>query len=409
MRIPVLLATSALVAAPIAVLAQHAAAPHATAEHAAAKPCHATSPIGASTSVFGAASVASFIDPTVHRTHAEHITIGCKSFVAPFVSLDGSAASIVIGNETNLQDNVVVQGGAVTIGDHVSIAHGATIVGPATIGARDGLPAFVGFNSLIDGATVEPDAMVTHLVKVSPGIVIHSGMKVLPGKWIKTQDEADNEALGKVTKVTEADREFMHGVLHVNGAFAIGYAALARTSRVSVRGAGRDPGHSDFNHDSDVPTFAGHAESHPELTARIVGAVTMTDPVSALLTKLGHDVSIRADEGEHFHFGAVGALRDHVTFHALEHSDLDIGSEDIIGVHVVVHGGPDDASLPHELTRIANRVSVGDSSVVFRSKVGDDVKIGVHAYIDGCHIAAGTVIPDRTIMIKDKVVGTVEW
>ncbi len=87
--------------------------------------------------------------------------IGCRSLVAPFASLDGTLGPIAIGDDTNVQDNVVLSGKLVVLGDHVSIAHGATIIGPATIGAPKGLPAFVGFNSVIDGATVEPDAMVT--------------------------------------------------------------------------------------------------------------------------------------------------------------------------------------------------------------------------------------------------------
>ena len=352
---------------------------------------------------------ASYVDPTVHREHAERVMIGCRSFVAPFASLDGTMGPIAIGDDSNVQDNVVLTGKLVVIGDHVSIAHGATIVGPATVGAPKGLPAFVGFNSVIDGATVEPDAMVTHLVKVSPGIVIHSGMKVLPGKWIRTQDEADNEALGKVVKVTDADRAFMHGVLHVNGSFAAGYAELAQISPSQLLGTGRDPGHSDFNHDADMPSFAGSAEAHPEVSFRVIGGVRMDDPLSALLAKMGRDVSIRADEGEHFHFGIIGQLQDRVTFHALEHSDLDIGNGDQFGYHVVVHGGADDASLPHEVTKIADNVTVKDWAVVFRSKIGAGVTIGVRSYVDGCHLTAGTVVPDRTIMIKDKVVGIVEW
>ena len=352
---------------------------------------------------------ASYVDPSVHRERVDRVMIGCRSFVGPFASLDGTLGPIAIGDDTNVQDNVVLSGSLVVLGDHVSVAHGATIIGPSTIGAPKGLPTFVGFNSLIDGATVEPDAMVGHLVKVSRGIVIHSGVKVLHGKWIQTQEQADNEALGKVTKVTEADRAFMHGVLHVNGAFAAGYSDLAHISPSQLLGAGRDPGHSDFNHDADLPTFAGLAEAHPEIKMRIVGGVRMDDPLVALLAKVGRDVSIRADEGEHFHFGIVGRLQDRVTFHALEHSDIDIGNGDSFGYHVVVHGGADDASTPHELTRIADNVTVKDWAVVFRSTIGANVTIGVRSYVDGCSLAAGVVVPDRTIIIKNKVVGVVEW
>ena len=104
----------------------------------------------------------------------------------------------------------------VVIGDEVILAHNATIVGPATIGAPGGAPAFVGFNAIIDGATVQPGAMVSSLAKVAPGIVIHTGYNVLPGMYIQTQAQADDPNLGKVTAVTPDDIQFMNDVIHVN-------------------------------------------------------------------------------------------------------------------------------------------------------------------------------------------------
>nr|MBP9107818.1 hypothetical protein [Gemmatimonadaceae bacterium] len=173
---------------------------------------------------------------------------------------------------------------------------------------------------------------------------------------------------------------------------------------------GRDPGHSDFYHDADLPTFGGKSESHPDADRfRIIGAVTLDDSYDALLTKIGRNVAIRADEGEHFHFGVLTRMQDRVTFHALEHTDLEVGSRDEFGFHVVVHGGPDDGAEPHEVTKVGDDVTVKDWAVVFRSKVGNGVVIGVRAYVDGCHLTAGTVVPDRAIMIKDKIVGYVEW
>ncbi|MBK7831986.1 MAG: hypothetical protein IPJ56_06490 [Gemmatimonadetes bacterium] len=353
---------------------------------------------------------ASFIDPTARVESPERVMIGCRSYIAPFVSLDGSQGPIAIGDETDLQDNVVISGKLVMLGDRVIVAHGATIVGPATVGASKGKPAFIGFNAYIDGAMIEPDAFIGHLARIAPGIVIHAGTKVLPGKFIKTQEEADRPELGKVVKVTDADREFMAGVLHVNTSFAAGYTDLFHASPNQVRGVGRDPGHSDFNHDADLPTFGGKSESHPENDRfRIIGAVTLDDSYDALLSKIGRNVAIRADEGEHFHFGVLTRLQDRVTFHALEHTDLEVGSRDEFGFHVVVHGGPDDGAEPHEVTKVGDDVTVKDWAVVFRSKVGNGVVIGVRAYVDGCHLTAGTVVPDRAIMIKDKIVGYVEW
>lgn len=352
---------------------------------------------------------ASFVDPSVRVEVHERVLLGCRSFVGPFASLDGSYGPIAIGDESNIQDNVQISGKLVMIGDRVSIAHGATLVGPVAIGARGGKPAFVGFNSYVEGAMVEPDAMVTHLVKVSPGVVIRSGTKVLPGKWIRTQAEADDPALGKVTSVTDADRAFMAGVLHVNAAFAAGYTDLFHSAPAQVRGVGRDPGHSDFNHDADQPSFGGKAESRPEANLRIIGDVVMADPFAELLAKSGKHVAIRADEGEHFHFGTVGRLQDRVTFHALEHTNIEVGNNDSFGFHVVVHGGPDDGSDPKELTQIGDDVTVKDWAVVFRSKVSKGVLVGTRAYVDGSHLAAGAVVPDRAIMIKDKIIGYVEW
>ncbi len=353
---------------------------------------------------------ASFIDPTARVESPERVMIGCRSYIAPFVSLDGSQGPIAIGDETDLQDNVVISGKLVMLGDRVIVAHGATIVGPATVGASKGKPAFIGFNAYIDGAMIEPDAFIGHLARIAPGVVIHGGTKVLPGKFIKSQEEADRAELGKVTKVTDADRQFMAGVLHVNTAFAAGYTDLFHDSPNQVKGVGRDPGHSDFNHDADLPTFGGKPESHPDADRfRIIGAVKLDDAYDVLLPKIGRNVAIRADEGEHFHFGVVARLQDRVTFHALEHTDLDVGQRDDFGYHVVVHGGPDDGAEPHEIMQVGDDVTVKDWAVLFRSKVGNGVVIGVRAYVDGCHLAPGTVVPDRAIMIKDKIVGYVEW
>ena len=404
---------------PTVLLAQHRPVPPAASLHAPAPSSHAAGEVTCNSSapltekglVFplaARADTAAFVDVTVERVHPEQVRIGCRSYVAPFVALDPQSATIFIGQASNLQDNVTITG-KVVIGDRVSIAHGATVAGPSHIGTQGGRPAFVGFNSFIDGATVEADAMVTHLAKVSPGITIRAGMKVLPGKWVRTQAEADSEALGKVARMTEADREFMHGVLHVNNALAAGYAALAREAPNELMGSGRDPGHSDFNHDSDEPSFSGRALPHPTMHLRVIGGVVASDPWDSLDRMAGVAVSLRADEGEHFRFGTGNHFADHVTFHALEHSNIEVGRFVMIGYHVVVHGGSDDASEEKDLTRLGDRVMVGATAVVFRSKVGAGVQIGERAYIDGCHLAPGTVVPARTIMVKDKVVGVVEW
>jgi NDP-sugar pyrophosphorylase family protein len=58
---------------------------------------------------------------------------------------------------------------------------------------------------------------------------------------------------------------------------------------------------------------------------------------------------------------------------------------------------------------IGDNVSVGDLSVVFRSIIGNNVKIGKKVLIDGSNIPDGAVIPDGTVMIKNVITRKVQW
>jgi carbonic anhydrase/acetyltransferase-like protein (isoleucine patch superfamily) len=354
-------------------------------------------------------AVASFVDPTVRIDTPERVTIKCRSYVGPFASLDASQGPIYLGEGSNVQDNALITGRLVVLGDNVIIAHGATIKGPSTIGTGKGRPAFVGFNAFVDGAVVEDDAMVGVLARVAPGVVIRSGRKVLPGRFVRTQGEADSAALGKVADVTDADRRFMEGVLHVNVAFARGYTGLYQSAPGQVRGIARDPGESDFNPDADLPALGGQPQSKPDFGARIIGKITMANTADELGRVLGSNVAIRADEGDGFTFGRLTSIQDRVTFHALEHTTMSVGDRVRVGFHAVVHGGEDAGNTPHETTRVEDDVVVGDWAVVFRSTIGKGSTIGIRALVDGSQLAPNTVVPDRAIIIDNKRVGTVEW
>ena len=354
-------------------------------------------------------AVASFVDPTVRIDTPERVTIRCRSYVGPFASLDASQGPIFVGEGSNVQDNALITGKLVVLGDNVIIAHGATISGPSTVGTAKGRPAFVGFNAFVDGAVIEDDAMVGVLARVAPGIVVRSGKKVLPGKFVRTQGEADSAALGKVADVTDADRKFMVGVLHVNVAFASGYTKLYQAAPGQVRGIARDPGESDFNPDADLPALGGQPQSKADFSSRIIGKVSMANTADELSRLLGSSVAIRADEGDGFRFGRITHVQDRVTFHALEHTSMQVGDRFNAGFHVVVHGGDDSGNAPRATTRVDDDVTVGDWAVVFRSTIGKGSVIGVRAFVDGSQLAPGTVVPDRTIIIDNKRVGSVEW
>jgi carbonic anhydrase/acetyltransferase-like protein (isoleucine patch superfamily) len=359
-----------------------------------------------------AAAGASFTDPTALIMNQGNVHVGSDVYIAPFAFVDGRSGPITIGDRSNVQDNVMLVPGAVgiVVGDQVILAHNATVTGNAHLGATGGTPAFVGFNAVVDGATIEPDAMVNSLARVGPGVTLHGGKKVLPGKFVQTQAQADDPALGKVALVTDADRAFMNGVIHVNTDFAEGYARLARRKHgQAVRGINVNPGGSDFNSRSVAPTLAGVRTVNPGFKDRIIGKVQLADTLAQLARALGARDSIRADEGFPFKIGHISKWLDRVTVHALEETNIQIGPGSKFGFHAVIHGGPDDGNHPHDRTRIGKKVSVGDFGIIFRSTVGDGSKIGNRALVDGSQLAPGTVVPDGAIIVNNVNLGTIEW
>jgi carbonic anhydrase/acetyltransferase-like protein (isoleucine patch superfamily) len=363
----------------------------------------------------GASGGTSFVDPSAVVSRADRIDIGFRSFVGPFAVLDATAGPITVGDETNVQDNVELTAGpgGIVIGDRVILAHNATVLGDARIGATGGLPTFVGFNAVVDGATVEPDAFVNHLTRLAPGVVLRSGVATLVGKFIRTQAEADDPALGKVTAVTDGIRAFMAGVLGVHEAFSAEYPRLVAAEGVrAVRGVGANIGGAEFSPTASEPTLHGAEVTGPEASRyrnRVVGHVHLEDTLAGLSAASGVRGSIRADEGQPFEIGAVARLGDLTTFHALVETEIRTGDRVRFGSHVVVHGGPDDGSSPRELTVIGDDVTLGDWAVAFRSTIGAGSRLGFRSHVEGSQLAPGTVVPDRAVVIDNVTVGFVEW
>src|SRR5919199_1565290 len=114
-----------------------------------------------------------FVDPTASIFNKECVSLGQLVYVAPFARLFAGSDrehGIAVGNETNIQDSVllVADEGPIQLGEQVIIAHGATVKGPARLSMEgrclDGgavCPCFVGFNAEVDGAVIEKDAMVS--------------------------------------------------------------------------------------------------------------------------------------------------------------------------------------------------------------------------------------------------------
>ncbi len=354
-----------------------------------------------------------YIDPTVQFIHPSNVEIGGAVLIAPFVFLDATNGPITIGEDSDLQDNVriVSSGDGVRIGDRVIIAHGASVLGSAQIGKAGGLPAFVGFNSIVDGAVLEEDSMVLHLAKVAPGITIHSGTAVKSGKFIQTQAEADDPSLGKITPVTPALRDFMAAVLHVNVQLAEGYDQLYFEGGIlALLGINLNPA-TDFNPVETLPTIGSSgSEAVTSFRNRIIGNVTLANSLAQLNLVMGNRDSIRADEGSPFVFGTISQMGDRFTAHALEGTGIFAGSNNQFGFHSIIHGGEDTSTgTSTQSTTLGSNIIVGDWSVVFRATIQDGVTLGSYCFIDNTTITAGSVIPDRAIYINNVFLGFVEW
>ncbi len=392
-----------------------------TLAHAGCAPSGGNRPVCPASATLDAAS---FIDPTASITFPADVRIGEHSYIAPFADL--LTPKIAIGEKTNLQDSVMLAGsGTVTLGDEVILAHGARVDGPARIGRRavvgEHNAAFVGFNSYVKGATVEHDAMVLHLARVNPGIVVKHGMVVLSGKNVTTQAQADNPALGKVVPITDALRLFMEGVLHVNETFAREYTRLYRDDKTNVTGINYDPSDGgaspSFNPTRDLPVLAGASTRVPSYRNRFIGDLGMSDSFSRLNDRMvvGNKISLRTDEGEPFHVGTIARMNDRTTFHALEHTGIDLHNNITYGLRSLVHGGQSNATVnnPHSSTVMGEGTRLGNYAVLFRSDTGANVTIGCGSLVDGSTLPAGTVIPARTVVINRGQAGEttypVEW
>ena len=167
------------------------------------------------TEIMPTVSVSAYVDDSA--TLIGDVRVGEQVYVAPGVSLRADEANpIIIGNECNIQDCAVfhgLMGSSITLGQRVSIAHGAIIHGPLTI--ED--DSFVGFNSVVHASTLGKKCFVGHAAAVI-GVKLADGKFVPHGALVDSQEKADN--LGPVP---ESLTHFNEEVVHVNKEFAKSY------------------------------------------------------------------------------------------------------------------------------------------------------------------------------------------
>ena len=166
-----------------------------------------------------------------------NVTLGERVYVAPSASVRGDEGqSIYIGDESNVQDGVVLHGletiehgkeiaknqvevagkkYSVYVGKRVSMAHQSQVHGPAKVGDDSfiGMQALVFKAELGDRVVVEPGAKIL-------GVKIESGRYVPTGAVVTKQTDA--AALPKIT-ADDPFKSLNEAVVHVNTQLADGY------------------------------------------------------------------------------------------------------------------------------------------------------------------------------------------
>ena len=124
------------------------------------------------------------------------VTIGEDSSVWYNAVIRGDSNSIVIGENTNVQDNAVLHTShshALTIGDNVTIGHGAIVHG-CTVGNN----VLIGMGAIIlDGAVIEDNCMIGAGTLVTQKKVISKGSLAFgnPVKVIRALTEEEKDSI----------------------------------------------------------------------------------------------------------------------------------------------------------------------------------------------------------------------
>ena len=405
-------------------------------------------------------ATATFIDPSAHVIHGDHIEIGTKTYVAPYATLDASTGYIKIGSGSEVLDNAIIQSNpnhnrvappSVLIGDSASIGYHATINGPSVIGAygKSAKPTGIGANALIDGATIGPGSVVGPLAYVGPGVTVPSGVYVLPGVSVTNDAEASNPALGKVIALPAKILADLTTALTRGSQLASGYTALYEGNAATgintgvdpavspgvfngnlaaVSGTSQQPGPTSatsptgitFEPSKSGPKFPGPHTPQVEadlynFRARVTGDVRFGSRVKVAGHKFGRSNSVRGDQGQPIAFYSSPNTGKGVTITSplggsstsgtttTTVGGIAIGTGFQAGNGAVVLGGPTISYA------IGQDVSIGQNAVVDRSILYSGATIGARSYISNSLIAPNTVIPAGTIMINNVVVRTIQW
>jgi carbonic anhydrase/acetyltransferase-like protein (isoleucine patch superfamily) len=381
-----------------------------------------------------AAKYAGFVDPTVTIKNGVHVVVNHNTLVAPFAVLDASAGFIKIGTGSEVADsarliaNPTQAAGAVGIqvGDQTLIGDNATVLGPSVVGGYGdaALTTVVGPGALVDGATIQPGAVVSELARVGPGVTVPKGIRVLPGKNVTTEAEATDPALGKVVALGGPDDPLNADVTSIANAakelsaastLASGYSALYAGNSNTVLGTGPSPGSAGTTPSFLNPkyNFLGTALPSPQFRGRATGTVNFGSLALQINPVLGSGNSFRGDEGSPITITSIAHTGSHLVVRAPISGSAKIGSNFAAGNDVTILGGPLTAAAGANPqigpTTIGNNVTVQSGAIVDLSTIGSRSTIGPRSFVFNTTLPAASNVPAGTILIKGVAVGTVEW
>ena len=315
------------------------------------------------------------------------VFIGQDNFVAASsVMRAAPGLQVELGDKATVQDNIVVraQEKNVTIGEKSNLGHHAI--------ARDsqiGNAAYIGYNTEIQDSSVGNGALVYHGARVE-GVEIPDDSYVGAGEVVTEQAAADD--LPTVEEVG-VDEYYQEALLDIHDELTRGYIELyEKEGYDAVMEVAQNP-ETSFNPEQTEPQIAENVEL--DEFVRAVGDVRIAENSS-----VGRRTAIRADEGSPIVIGPGASIDDRVTFHAVEGTDVRAGEFLVVDDDAVLHG-PLEAG---------NRVFIGEEAVVFRARLGDDVRIGEGAVIVGPEGPADRImeIPDGTLIPAGAVITTEE-
>jgi carbon dioxide concentrating mechanism protein CcmM len=196
----------------------------------------------------------SLAEPQIHDSAYVHsfsniigdVRIGKGVMIAPGTSIRADeGAPFFIGENTNIQDGVVIHGleqgrvlgddqqnYSVWVGNNTCITHMALIHGPCYVGDH----CFIGFRSTVFNARIGNGCIVMMHALIQD-VEIPPGKYVPSGSIITMQQQAD-----RLPDVRPEDQAFAAHVVHINDALRLGYRCVeSPTCVASVRANPGDP------------------------------------------------------------------------------------------------------------------------------------------------------------------------